>query len=314
MKTPGGRIPRLFAASWFAASCLVFTVAAWPLPAEAAKIQYRVGAWNGLEIRVFMTRPVGLAPDRPVVFVMHGVNRNADEYRDQWHDLAIKHDFLLVVPEYSKRHFPGPGQYDQGNVFDERGILKAESAWSYAAIEAIFDDVRYRFQMSTNTYSLYGHSAGAQFVQGYIFHVPTARVNRIVMSNADGYMMPDFDVAFPYGLGQSAVDRSRLEQGLQLPVTLLLGEKDTETDQDKQRQTPELMAQGPNRLARGRAFFEAARSMADQLGVPFNWSLETVPGAGHDNRKMAPAAIPFLLDKPFKDPAALQPPTGEILQ
>jgi hypothetical protein len=29
--------------------------------------------------------------------------------------------------------------------------------------------------------------------------------------------------------------------------------------------------------------------------VPFNWRLEVVKGAGHDNRLMAPAAIPYLL-------------------
>jgi len=31
--------------------------------------------------------------------------------------------------------------------------------------------------------------------------------------------------------------------------------------------------------------------------VPFNWQLVTVPGADHDNRLMAPAAIPYLLSE-----------------
>ena len=295
MKMPDGRARRLLAANWFAVFCLAFAVAAWPLPAEAAKIQYRFKAWSGPELKVFVTRPVNLPPDRPVVFVMPGANRNAGEYRDQWHDLAIEHDFLLVVPEFSQADFPGPERYEQGDVFDDQGAIRAESGWSYAAIEAIFDDVRSRFHLSVNTYSLYGHSAGAQFVQRYIFHAPAARVNRIVAANADWYMMPDFDVAFPYGLGHSAVDRNRLEKALQLPVTILLAEKDTDPDDDKLRRIPGAMAQGPHRLARGQAFFDAARAAADQLDVPFNWNIETVPGAGYDNRWMAPAAIPFLL-------------------
>ena len=139
-------------------------------------------------------------------------------------------------------------------------------------------------------------------------------MNRVVVANADWYMMPDFDVSFPYGLGHSAVDRNRLELGLQLPVTLLLGEEDTDTDDDNLRTTPEAMAQGPHRLARGQAFFEAARAAADQLGVPFNWSLHTVPETGHDNRLMAPAAIPFLLDEPLTVPAPAQPSAGGTLQ
>lgn len=288
--SPGSRVLQYVAAGF-----LMFVVSAWSTAAHAAKILYRFNAWNGPEMKVFVTRPVNLAPDRPVVFVMHGVKRNAGEYRDQWHDLAIEHDFLLVVPEFSEKSFPGPEHYSQGNVFDEREVMRVESEWSYAAIEAIFDDVRSRFHMSADTYSMYGHSAGAQFVHRYIFHVPKARVSRIVVANAGWYMMPDFDVAYPYGLGHSAVDRSRLEPGLQLPVTILLGAEDTDTDQENLRRTPEAMAQGPHRLARGQAFFEAARATADQLGVPFNWTLHTVPGVGHDNRLMAPAAIPFLL-------------------
>jgi dienelactone hydrolase len=289
---PGSRVLQ------YAVACfLMFVVSAWPAAAHAAKIVYKFKAWNGPELRIFATRPVGLEPDRPVVFVMSGVKGNTDEYREQWHDLAIEYDFLLVVPEFSDRYFPGSDQYDQGNVFNEQGVMRPESEESYAAIEAIFDDLRSRFQLSTNHYSLYGHSAGAQFAHRYIFHAPTARVSRVVVANAGWYMMPDFDVEYPYGLGHSAVDRNRLEQGLQLPVTLLLGEEDTDTDDENLRRTPEAMAQGPHRLARGQAFFEAARTAADQLGVPFNWSLHTVPGVGHDNRLMAPAAIPFLLSE-----------------
>ena len=295
MNLQPGRILRFRVASWLATSSLVLAVAAWPLTAAAAKIEYRFKAWNGPELRVFLTRPVGLAPDRPVVFVMHDASRNARELRDQWHDLAIEYDFLLVVPEFSRKDFPGPAQYEQGNVFDGQGAIRAESGWSYAAIEAIFDDVRSRFQISLNTYSMYGDSAGAQFVQRYIFHVPAARVNRVVIANAEGYMMPDFDVAFPYGLGHSAVDRNRLEKGLQRVVTILLVEQDTDAGNDKLHRSPEVMAQGPDRLARGQAFFDAAGAAAGQLDVPFNWNLETIPAAGHENRLMAPAAIPFLL-------------------
>jgi hypothetical protein len=279
----------------FAACFLLFVVMAWPAPAEGAKIQYKFKSWNGSELRVYLTRPVGLAPDRPVVFVMHGANREADKYREQWHELAIKNDFLLVAPEISRADSPGSEKDHLGNLFVEQGALKADSILSYSAIEAVFNDVRSRFNLSVDTYSLYGDSEGAQFVQRFVFYAPTARVNRIVVANADWYMMPDFDVAFPYGLGQSAIDPSQLKKGLQRPVTILLGEEDPETDYKSLRQTPGMMAQGANRLARGQAFFESARGAAVELGVPFNWHLEKVEEADTDNPLMAPAAIPFLL-------------------
>lgn len=263
--------------------------------AHAAKIQLKVTSWAGPPIRVYMTRPVHLAPDRPVVFVMHGVNRNADEYRDQWHDLANEHDFLLVVPEFSQRKFPGVESYNLGNVFDQDGKPVDEAKWSYSAIEPIFDEIRRRFSMTTERYSLYGHSAGSQFVHRFIFHVPGARVKQIVSANAGWYMMPDYEQDFPYGLRGSAVNREKLQAALQLPVTILLGEQDNDPQHPKLRRTPEAMAQGKYRLARGLSFFDAARIVSNELGLPFNWQLVTVPGADHDNGLMAPAAIPYLL-------------------
>ena len=124
-KTPGPYNPGSRVLQYVAAGFVMFVVSAWPTAAHAAKIMYKFNAWNGPEMRVFVTRPVGLAPDRPVVFVLHGAKRNADEYRDQWHELAIEHDFLLVVPEFSERNFPGPESYNEESVFDEQGVLKA---------------------------------------------------------------------------------------------------------------------------------------------------------------------------------------------
>jgi poly(3-hydroxybutyrate) depolymerase len=267
----------------------------WAGGANAAKVMIKVADPDGPLLRAFITRPVHLAADRPVIFVMHGVNRNAEEYRDQWHDLANEYDFLLVVPEFSDRKFPGPERYNLGNVFDEDGKANDETAWSYSAIERIFDEIRRRFSMTTESYSLYGHSAGAQFVHRFIFHVPQARVRQIVSANAGWYMMPDDRVEYPYGLLDSAVGPDKVRAALQLPVTILLGEEDTDAEHPNLRRTPAAMAQGEHRLARGYTFFETAKTYSEQLDVPFNWRLATVPDADHDNRLMAPAAVPYLL-------------------
>ena len=112
--------------------------------------------------------------------MMHGMNRNADDYREQWHELAMKHDFLLVVPEFASEDFPGSSGYALGNREDEAGRPLPPERWSYAAIEPLFDDVRRRFSLDAKTYAIYGHSAGAQFVHRFLFYVPEARVSRAV--------------------------------------------------------------------------------------------------------------------------------------
>lgn len=275
---------------------LILLILPWPTAADAAKIRFRFDSWEGPVLNVFVTRPVGLQPDRPVVFVMHGTNRNADEYRDQWHDLAVEHQFLLVVPEFDRRDFPGSSGYNLGRQQDESGRAVPRSEWSYAAIEPLFDDVVTRFDMTTARYSLYGHSAGAQFVHRFVYYNPEARVTRVVPANAGWYMMPDFSAGYPYGLGDSAVSVEMLQAAFRLPVTVLLGEEDTDPQHPNLRTAPEAMAQGEHRFERGQRFFMVARENAKRLGVPFNWQVVTVPGAGHDNSLMAPAAIPYLLE------------------
>ena len=108
-------------------------------------------------------------------------------------------------------------------------------------------------------------------------------------------MMPDYEIDFPYGLRGSAVTREKLRAGLQLPVTILLGEMDTDSEHPDLRRTPEALNQGQHRYERGHQYYRMAQAYAAQLNVPFNWYLVTVPGADHDNRLMAPAAVPYLL-------------------
>ena len=51
--------------------------------AEAAKIRIQVETPGGVVQKVFLARPAGLAADRPVVFAMHGEQRNAYWFAQQ---------------------------------------------------------------------------------------------------------------------------------------------------------------------------------------------------------------------------------------
>lgn len=170
-----------------------------------------------------------------------------------------------------------------------------QGLWSFSVPAALFADVRKRYGMETERFGLYGHSAGAQFVHRFLLFVPDAPIDRVVAANAGWYTMPDFTAEYPYGLRNSTVEEEALNALLQRRLTVLLGDADTLTDQDNLRQTPEAAAQGPHRYARGHRFFEVARDQAERLGIPFSWQLVTVPGADHDNARMAPAAVRHLL-------------------
>ena len=252
--------------------------------------------WDGPDLPVYYVLPDTVTSETPVVFVMHGVNRDADRYRDEWTDLARKHGFIAVVPQFGKKDFPGSRGYNTGYFSERDGTVRARSQWSFAAIEPLFDDVRKRFGTAVPAYAIYGHSAGAQFVHRFVLFMPEARISRAVAANAGWYTMPDPAIQFPYGLGGAPVDEASLRAALGKPVTVLLGTADVDRSDPDLRKTPEADAQGPHRFARGQRFFSEAQAAATQRAVPFAWNLITVPGVGHSNGRMASAAAAVLVE------------------
>ncbi len=146
-------------------------------------------------------------------------------------------------------------------------------------------------------YSIYGHSAGAQFVHRYLYFMPEARVDRAVAANAGWWTLPDLKVDFPYGLRGSSINESGLKALLQRPLVVLLGTADTDPNHANLRRTPEAMAQGAYRFARGQYFYAAGQRQAKALGVPLAWKLETATGVGHVDKDMAPYAVDILFGR-----------------
>jgi poly(3-hydroxybutyrate) depolymerase len=249
---------------------------------------------GGRRVTVWYHQPAGLAVDAPVLFVIHGVGRNGEEYLADWIEHADAHGFVLVVPEFSKKEFPGEESFNSGNLFGAAGALTPREQWSFSMIEPVFDAVRARLGLTRNDYRLYGHSAGAQFVQRFLYFVPDARVTRSVAANAGWYMLPELTTAFPYGLRGTPADAAALRRAFAQPLVVLLGEADTDAKHASLRHTPEADAQGLHRFARGQFFFSRAWTIAAEMNTPFHWTLATAPGIAHSNKGMAPFAVRHL--------------------
>jgi poly(3-hydroxybutyrate) depolymerase len=249
---------------------------------------------GGHELPLWHYRPAGLAADAPVLFVIHGVGRNAEDYLNEWVDLADVKQFLLVVPEFTKAQFPGEEAFNSGNLFDAQGRPVPREAWSFSMIEPAFDAVRARLGSTRSDYFIYGHSAGAQFVQRFLYFVPDARVSRAVAANAGWYMLPELGRAFPYGLQDTPADAAALRRAFAFPLDVLLGDADVDAKHPALRHTPEADEQGLHRFARGHFFFNHAKATAATMGAPFNWMLSIVPNVAHSNKGMAPFAARLL--------------------
>lgn len=251
----------------------------------------------GKTLPVWYFLPDDAKPDTPVLFVMHGVKRDAERYRDEWLPHAKERGFILVTPEFSEKDFPGSDGYNTGNMMDGEKKPLPQAQWSFSFIESIFDAVKAATGNKSERYSIYGHSAGAQFVHRFMYFVPEARVKQAVAANAGWWTLPDLKVEFPYGLRGNVIDDAGLKAVLARPLVVLLGTEDTDSNHMHLRRTPEAMAQGAYRYARGQYFFANGQRQAQALGVKFGWKLATAPGVGHVDRDMAPFAVDLLFGK-----------------
>jgi len=242
--------------------------------------------------------PCGSLENMPVIFVMHGMLRNGATYLEDWIPYAQKYNFLLIVPEFSENEFPHDRGYPFGNVTSQSGRPIRREQWSYGMIEPIFDVVREQTGNRSLQYCIYGHSAGAQFVERFVCMVPQARILRAACANASCYMVPDLGRAFPYGFGGTQLGEEGMRKALGCPLVVLLGTADTNPHHKELTHTLGADAQGPNRLERGKYFFAYGERAATALNTSFGWKILFAPGVGHSDKGMAPYAIKCLIKSP----------------
>jgi poly(3-hydroxybutyrate) depolymerase len=249
-------------------------------------------------IRVWLYRPTEYSAESPILFVMHGTLRNGETYRKPWIPLADQYQCLVVVPEFLKEHYRSTRTYHFGNMRTKEGRAIKSSKWTFSAIEHLFDDIRARAGSRRKKYSIFGHSAGSQFVHRMVLFRNNLRIDRAVAANAGSYTLPSFETEFPYGLKKSPASDSQLREAFTVPLLVLLGEHDTDANDKYLPRAPEAQAQGKHRLARGQHFFSVAQESAGRLKCDLKWQVEVVPNVGHDNKKMAPAAARAMFGMP----------------
>ena len=255
-----------------------------PIPAGSALQTIDI---DGTPIRVFTYKPENY-DGGPMIVVLHGTGRNADEYRDDARGMGDRLGALIVAPEFDAERFPGL-KYHQGGVLDRDRRVTPESEWTGAYIPKIVDRVRAGEGRPDLPFRMIGHSAGGQFVARTAAFVDTGAA-RLVIANPSSQVYPSSDTRFsyPYGFG-SLPDRlsedARIRRYLGLPITIFLGTDDDARD-ELLDDSPEADQQGRTRLRRGIATYLEAKRLAAENGWPFRWRLVLAEGVGHDHTGM----------------------------
>lgn len=167
--------------------------------------------------------------------------------------------------------------------------------WIFDDFDRIFRAVRQELGLETETYDLFGHSAGGQILHRLALFAPSRHHGRILAANSGWYTLPTWEEAFPYGLEGTGVADRELATAFQSRLVIFLGEEDdADETRGSLRRTPPAMRQGGHRLARGTHFFRTARTTAKSRGLELAWKRVVVPGVGHDYRRMSEAAAEYL--------------------
>ncbi len=245
-------------------------------------------------MRVYTYRPRKCDSTCPMVFVLHGVKRNASEYRDYWVALADHYNILIIAPEFSQRNWPRAEGYNLGDT----GDTKDREKWAFAAVEHLFEEMRDGQQ----SYVLWGHSAGGQFAQRFAMLMPGNRASVIVAANAGWYTLPEWrkdktENPFPYTLVGAPVGETELRLALSRRLVVMVGERDDDPDDDNLNKSAGAMKQGETRVDRAETFIKSATTSAQALGIPLAWELIEVPETVHDGEHMATAAADLLYEK-----------------
>jgi poly(3-hydroxybutyrate) depolymerase len=263
-----------------------------PKPFERVRGSFEFDGEEGAPpVRVWYYRPSQPSPKSRVLFLMHGSSRTGEEALNIGAAFARDHDFVLLVPEFRERDYPGD-RYAFGNMSDGAGHLQPEAKWGFTVIERLFDLTRQRFGLGATTYDIIGHSAGGQFVHRLVLFLPAARFRRAIASSPGRYAFPTQAQSFPYGLGGSGIDAARLATAFGRDFVLLLGDRDT-TDRERE---PAAMFQGANRYARGLRFFATATEEARALSTALAWRLGIVNGADHAPAPMVRTSLEAVLE------------------
>jgi alpha-beta hydrolase superfamily lysophospholipase len=233
----------------------------------------------GTAVKVFTYRPEG-AP-RLIIAVFHGLNRDAGPYRDNARVLADRIGAIVVAPELDADRF-SIDLYQRGGVAPH-GTFVPPGRRTVDLIAPLMAWARTASGRPNLPHALVGHSAGGQFLSRVAAFAPTDATH-FVIANPSTWVLPSTQEAVPYGFGGTPAADEALRAYLALPITALLGTDDIGTHNLSSE--PEAVAQGVNRLERGRTTFAKARAIAHERDWRFGWKLVEVPGVGHNALEM----------------------------
>ena len=248
--------------------------------------------WDKPDVEIFYITPEEINEYTKVIFVIHGNTRNAEDYLSAWIPHVLNKNVIVAAPQFTKTDFK---YFFLLEMAESSGkVNNNRSDYINNSISLFFNYIKSKFSLTANTYSMFGHSAGAQFTHRYMLLSKDKRISNAVVANAGWYTFIS-NAEFPYGIKSSPIIISDedLRWFMSNKVNLLIGSEDLGSKSVNSSKGAKL--QGITRVDRANSYFNSLITSAEDRNYALRWNYRVLDNVDHDFKKVTPFAANILL-------------------
>ena len=271
----------------------LFLLLTCPVCISASEINQTTFAyWNKPDVEIYYISPDVIDENTKVIFVIHGNSRNAEDYLSEWRPYIANKNVIVVAPKFTKESFKYFALLEMAQSSGK--VNKDESEYINNSISLIFNFIKSKFSLNTQTYSMFGHSAGAQFTHRYMLLSHDKRISSAVIANAGWYTFIS-TAEFPYGIKNAPIKISsdHIRWYTASKVNLLIGSDDIGFKSLNTSKGAQI--QGINRYERANNYFNTLIKEAEKNNYVLRWNFKVLDNVDHDYKKITPIAADILL-------------------
>jgi pimeloyl-ACP methyl ester carboxylesterase len=271
----------------------LFLLLVLPIYVSSSEIkQVTFAYWDKPDVEIFYITPEEINEDTKVIFVIHGNSRNAEDYLGAWIPHVLNKNVIVVAPQFTTTDFR---YFFLLEMAESSGkINNNKNEYINNSISLFFNYMKSKFSLSTQTYSMFGHSAGAQFTHRYMLLSRDKRISNAVIANAGWYTFLTND-EFPYGIKNSpiSISNEQIKWFMSNKVNLLIGSDDIGSKSLNSSKGATL--QGITRVDRANSYFNSLITNAQDKNYALRWNYKVLDNVDHDFKKVTPYASNILL-------------------
>ena len=271
----------------------LFLLLTCPVCISASEINQTTFAyWNKPDVEIYYISPDVIDENTKVIFVIHGNSRNAEDYLSEWRPYIANKNVIVVAPKFTKESFKYFALLEMAQSSGK--VNRDESEYINNSISLIFNFIKSKFSLNTQTYSMFGHSAGAQFTHRYMLLSHDKRISSAVIANAGWYTFIS-TAEFPYGIKNAPIKISsdHIRWYTASKVNLLIGSDDVGFKSLNTSKGAQI--QGINRYERANNYFNTLIKEAEKNNYVLRWNFKVLDNVDHDYKKITPIAADILL-------------------